>query len=131
MDFSSNWQKINASEKSVFTFLSDLRNFETLMPEQVTDYQADFDRCSFTIKGMADLHLLAVERNPFHQIKLIPEGKSPFEFELVANIRNVSQQTEVRISMSAELNPMLAMMAKRPLQNLVNIMADKLAAQKL
>jgi carbon monoxide dehydrogenase subunit G len=130
MDFNSDWQKVAATDKATFDFLSDLRNFESLMPEQVIDYQADYDRCSFTIKGMADLHLLVTERQPNQRIRLIPEGKSPFEFELLANIRVIDQQTEVKISLAAELNPMLAMMAKRPLQNLVNIMADKLAVQR-
>jgi hypothetical protein len=37
--------------------------------------------------------------------------------------------SEVKINLNADLNPMLAMMAKRPLQNLVNIMADKLKDQ--
>jgi carbon monoxide dehydrogenase subunit G len=35
-------------------------------------------------------------------------------------------QTSARIELSAELSPMLKMMVSGPLQNLVNIMADRL-----
>jgi len=127
MDFTSDWRKAQGTEQAVFDFLSDLRNVGRLMPEQVIDWEADQDRCSFTIKGMTDLHLKIEEKIPNKLVRLIPEGKSPFEFELVSNIRTLEGAAQVKIVLSANLNPMMAMMAKRPLQNLVNIMADKLS----
>ncbi|MBU1369217.1 MAG: hypothetical protein KJ578_14545 [Bacteroidetes bacterium] len=130
MDFNSKWKEINASPKSVFLFLKDLRNLENLMPEQIIDFKAEENRCSFTIKGMTSLSLVIDEALEYQRIKLIPEGKSPFEFELIAHIKSSNDQAAVKISLNASLNPMLAMMAKRPLQNLVEIMAEKLSLQK-
>ncbi|MDA3944671.1 MAG: hypothetical protein PF694_14155 [Bacteroidetes bacterium] len=130
MDFNSKWKEINASPKSVFLFLRDLRNLENLMPEQIIDFKAEENRCSFTIKGMTSLSLVVDEALEYQRIKLIPEGKSPFEFELIAHIKSSNDQAAVKISLNASLNPMLAMMAKRPLQNLVEIMAEKLSQQK-
>lgn len=130
MDFNSKWKEINASPKSVFLFLKDLRNLENLMPEQIIDFKAEENRCSFTIKGMTSLSLVIDEAVEYQRIKLIPEGKSPFEFELIAHIKSSNDQAAVKISLNASLNPMLAMMAKRPLQNLVEIMAEKLSLQK-
>lgn len=130
MDFNSKWKEINASPKSVFLFLKDLRNLENLMPEQIIDFKAEENRCSFTIKGMTSLSLVVDEAVEYQRIKLIPEGKSPFEFELIAHIKSSNDQAAVKISLNASLNPMLAMMAKRPLQNLVEIMAEKLSLQK-
>jgi len=130
-EFNSNWQAIAADQQTVFNFLKDLRNLEKLMPEQVIDYQAEGNRCSFTIKGMTSLSLIIDEIREHQFIKLVPEGKAPFEFELVAHIKAADAHSEVKISLNANLNPMMAMMAKRPLQNLVEIMAQKLSEQKL
>lgn len=129
MEFTSNWKVINAPADKVFAFLSDLQNLGQLMPEQVINWKAEADSCSFTIQGMTDLHLKIQERTPNQLISLIPDGKAPFSFSLSSHIRENAEVTEVNILLDADLNPMLAMMAKRPLQNLVNIMADKLANQ--
>ncbi len=126
MEFTSEWRAINSSPEKVFIFLSDLQNFGNLMPEQVINWAADTDSCSFTIKGMTDLKLKVQERKPNSQISLVPDGKSPFSFTLDSNIRENNAGSDVKIVLNADLNPMLAMMAKRPLQNLVNIIAEKL-----
>jgi carbon monoxide dehydrogenase subunit G len=126
MEFTSEWRSIETKPEKVYLFLSDLQNLGKLMPEQVINWQADADTCSFTIKGMTDLKLKINERIPFSLISLKPEGKSPFSFTLDSVIRENNLQTEVKIMLNADLNPMLAMMAKRPLQNLVNIMVEKL-----
>ncbi len=129
MEFTSNWKEINAPAEKVFAFLSDLQNLGQLMPEQVINWKAGTDTCSFTIQGMTDLNLKIQERTPNSIVSLIPDGKAPFSFSLSSHIRENGEKSEVNILLDADLNPMLAMMAKRPLQNLVNIMADKLAAQ--
>ena len=129
MDFESKWQNIDAPVEKVYDFLNDLRNLEKLMPEQIIDYKAEAQKCSFTIKGMTSLSLKVEQSLPGKLIRLVPEGKSPFEFELLAHLKEDDTKTLVKIQLQASLNPMMAMMAKRPLQNLVEIMADKLAVQ--
>jgi carbon monoxide dehydrogenase subunit G len=129
MDFESKWQNTDAPVAKVYDFLNDLRNLEKLMPEQIIDYKAEAQKCSFTIKGMTSLSLKVEQSLPGKLIRLVPEGKSPFEFELLAHLKEDDTKTLVKIQLQASLNPMMAMMAKRPLQNLVEIMADKLAVQ--
>ena len=130
MDFESKWQKVNGSAEQIFNFLNDLRNLEKLMPDQIIDYKAEAQKCSFTIKGMTSLSLKVQQAISPKLILLVPDGKSPFEFELMAHIKDSDNSTQAKIQLQADLNPMLAMMAKRPLQNLVEIMADKLSAQQ-
>jgi len=129
MEFTSEWKSVTTDPEKVFNFLSDLQNLGKLMPEQVINWQADAESCSFTIKGMTNLKLRIHERVPFSLISLKPEGKSPFTFTLDSTIRENNLGSEVKILLNADLNPMLAMMAKRPLQNLVNIIAENLGRQ--
>lgn len=120
---------LNANRKKVFEFLSDFNNYEKLMPEQIVNWKSDTNSCSFTIKGMADLSLKFESKKPYESINILPEGKAPFKFSLLVNIKEDSlneQNTIVGVDVDANLNPMLAMMAKKPLENLVNTMAENI-----
>lgn len=118
---------INSNQKELFEYLSDFRNFENLMPEQVENWKADKESCSFTIQGLADVEMRISEKMPHHKIIMVSEGKTPYPFELLTELKALNEeQTEAEISIDAKMNPMLAMMAERPLKNLVQIMVEKL-----
>lgn len=129
MNLSSEWRQVSAGIEKVFEFVSDLRNVGVLMPEQVVNWQADADHCSFTVKGMTSLRLKVDERKAPKLLRLIPDGKSPFEFELLVHLRVKNEFCEAMVELQADINPMMAMMAKRPLQNLVNHIADSLSTR--
>ncbi len=131
MNLSSEWRNVNGNAAKVFGFVSNLANMGALMPEQVINWKADQDRCSFTIKGMTNLSLKIDEKKPDTFLRLIPDGKSPFEFELLVHVKETSENSsKAMVELNAELNPMLAMMAKRPLQHLVSNIAEKLSLQQ-
>ncbi len=110
----------------VYNFLTDFNNFENLMPDQITNWKSDKDSCSFTIQGMADINLVFSEKIPNKLITLIPQGKVPFSFSLILKLSESDNNTVVKVDVDAQLNPMMAMMAKRPLENLVNVMASNI-----
>ena len=117
---------INHNIESVYNFLTDFTNFESLMPDQITNWQAGKDSCSFTIQGMASVKLTFSEKTPFSLIKLVPVGKVPFSFGLNIHLVEDTNGTKAEVEVDANLNPMMAMMAKRPLENLVNVMAGNI-----
>ncbi len=120
-------KELNKSAKSVFEFLTDFRNFEKLMPEQIDNWQADVETCSFEIKGMANIQLRMVEKKAPEFLKIVAEGKTPFPFFLMTRLQKKSENlTESSFEIDADVNPVMSMMVKRPLENLVNIMNDKL-----
>jgi len=118
---------ISRSNNVVFNFVSDFDNFGKLMPEQVTDWKSTVDTCSFTISGMASLSMRMTIRQQFDKIVMTSEGKTPFAFELICHFKSISNDSsEAQIVFDADLSPMIAMMATRPLQNFVNILVHKL-----
>ena len=125
MIFKSNWVKNKRSEKELFEYIGDMNNMPPILPEQVVDIKADNDNLAFTIQGMGSVALRVEEREPNKLIQLVPEGKVPFQFVLNVHIRNNEQQTECCFEIDANLNPLMQMMASRPLQNLVNMMAER------
>lgn len=125
--FHSDKKSIRSSDVRIFDFLSDFNNFGKLMPEQVVNWQSTRDNCSFTIKGMADLALRMEKKEEFSLVVYASEGKSPLPLQMSFQISRVDEeQCEVVCSLEAKLNPMVKMMASRPLQNLVNLLVEKL-----
>ena len=68
----------NSSQENLFNFLSDLNNFEVLMPEdKIEKWTSDEGQCEFTIKGMARIGLKKESSVPNDLIKISSFGKVP------------------------------------------------------
>lgn len=118
---------INKPSGHIYNFLNDFNNFETLMPEQIANWQSDTDTCSFEINNMATIQLRITERQQDQFIRMVSEGKSPFPIQLNSRLENSGENlTNFYFEIDADVNPMIGMMVKKPLQNLVEIMGQKL-----
>ena len=113
------------SEQDFFELVSDMRNIPALLPEQAINVKADEDNLSFTVQGMGSIALRVSQRITYSLVQLVPVGKSPFPFVLSIKIAGLGNNCRVMYEIDAELNPLMAIMAKRPLQNLVDMMAEK------
>ena len=117
---------IHKTAKEVFDFMSDFNNFKKLMPEQVVNWQSTSDECSFTIQGMATLGMKIVEKNPNTFIKIIKNGSAPFDFTLSCMMDDLQKDSSIQLAFDVDLNPMMKMMATKPLTNFLNILVNKL-----
>lgn len=120
--------EINNSSEKIFNYLSDFQNFESMMPEQVTEWTATQDECSFNISGMATIGMKIVEKVPNSKIVINSSGKVPFDFTLLVSITDNGATASVgQITFESELNPMMKMMVEKPLGNFFNMLAQKMA----
>jgi len=127
-DFESKRVVLKTSAENIFVSLSDMSNLGRFMPEQITNWQATTDTCSFTIQNMTTLSMRITERVPFERIDVTSEGKTPFNFTLHLMLYPQTElQSEASFILKADLNPVFSMMASKPLQNLVDMMADNLS----
>lgn len=125
--FESENVQLNSSAEHVFEYVGNLSNFGKFMPEQITNWQSTADTCSFTVQNMTTLSMKVQERVPFERINVVPDGKTPFDFSLqVILIPIRTDHCEAKIVFNADLNPVFSMMASKPLQNLVDLMAKNL-----
>lgn len=123
-------QTISASAAKIYAFLSDFNNLEKLMPSKVTDWKSTMTTCSFNIQGMATLNMTQGNNKENELIHMKAEGKNPFHYDLNTHIIAQSDNTaEVFVELNADMNPMVAMMAKKPLENFVNILVDQLGKE--
>ena len=118
---------INCQPEKVYNFLGNFDNFTSLLPEQVVNWQSTGDSCSFEVKGLATLGLRITGKTPFTRISMIGEGKLPFGFIFDAFIQEIThQQCQVQLVIVADMNPFIAMMAQKPLQNFVDMLLPRL-----
>lgn len=129
MKISGNKMQLGSKKEIVYEFLSNFNNFEKLMPDQVTNWTSDSESCTFTVQGMTTITLKYSKKEPFSLLEVVPEGKSPINFSLQFTLEDgpgAEKSSQGLVLLDANLNPMLAMMAKRPLENLVHVMGEKL-----
>lgn len=127
VNISSNAKTINLPDTVLFTFLSDFRNFDKLMPDKVVNWQSTESTCYFTISGLTSLGMEIYEKIPHSIIKIRENKKAPFEFDFIINLTKLTDiTTQVIMSIKAEINPMLSMMVSNPLKNFLNMLVDKL-----
>ncbi len=127
MQIESNKQIIDRPVNDVYSFIEDFRNFEHLMPEQVKNYQATRNNCSFEISGMGEVSLEMSERIEFSKVISVSSGSTAVKFELIVNLNTENTgQCGVMVELNAELSAMLAMIAKNPLEYFINTLVSKL-----
>lgn len=121
---------VSASASRIYDFISDFNNMEKLMPEKVVDWKSTMTTCTFTIQGMATLNMKQGQNKSNELVQMLADGKNPFQYDLNTFISAQGEDaSEIYLQLNADLNPMLAMMAKKPLENFVNILAEELAKQ--
>lgn len=127
MQIESKKQLISRPAYEVYTFVSDFRNFSQLMPAQVKNYRAGYDQCSFEISSMGNISLEMKERIENVRVKAVSTADTAINFELILSlVQETEADCTAQALLNAELSPMLAMLAKNPLNNFINILVDKL-----
>lgn len=115
-------------DKDVFEFLTDLKNFEKLMPDNIDKFEIiNEDRFLFALKGMPEIVLQRKNQTPYSQI-VLGAASEKLPFTLTANINSVSENSsEVNLSFEGEFNAMMAMMIKKPITNFMGTLSDNLS----
>lgn len=125
--------KANSSNKLLFNFLTDFKNFASILPEdKAENFSCDENSCSFDIKGITHMKVVLAAKQPCSKILFNSEGLGKFNFNLEVNFKGSEEEVgECRIDLSGDLNPFIKTMAEKPLTALVNSMNEKLANLKL
>lgn len=110
---------------NLFDLMGDFNSFKHLLPEdKIQDFECTAEQCSFGIKGLMPLTIKIKERSPKSRITFETTGIAKFVFTLHIHFL-ANQQTNVELE--GDMNPFIKAMAEKPLRELINTMASKLA----
>ena len=122
----SETHSVQSTTDSLFDFMGDFNNFKHLLPEdKITNFECTSEQCSFGIEGLMPLTIKIKERLPSSRITFETTGVAKFVFTLHIHFLE-NQKTNVELE--GDMNPFIKAMAEKPLRELVNTMAAKLAA---
>ena len=118
---------VDKSPQEVFDFLSDIKNFESLMPENISKFEVlNEDTFLFALKGMPEITLKKKELSSPNKIVLGAAG-GKLDFSLTGNIVEVNENSsEVQLEFSGDFNPMMAMMIKGPISKFIETLATSI-----
>jgi carbon monoxide dehydrogenase subunit G len=121
--------EINSPKEKIFDFLSDFTNFSLLVPDKVENWKATKERCSFKVSGLSDFGMKISKTTPYSSIEIVndKEISTPFSFTFNWDFNPINDsKTKVRSFFNLDINPMMSMMVKKPLQNFMDVLVDKL-----
>ncbi len=118
---------ISKSDKEVYDFLLDIKNFEKLMPENISKFEVlGEDKFLFALKGMPEIVLKLKDKNPHNKV-VLGAASDKLPFTLTADIVSLGEnESDVVLSFEGEFNAMMAMMIKTPITNFMGTLSENL-----
>jgi len=120
---------VQKSSKELFDYLSNVNNFEQIMPDSIEKFEAGENSFLFALKGMPEIKLKMQETESPNKI-ILGSTSDKFPFTLTANIEdNTESSSNVQLSFDGKFNPMVAMMVKNPLQKFIDTLTNNMATK--
>src|SRR5690606_2063474 len=118
---------VDKSAEYIFNALTDVKNFEKLMPENIAKFEVIDENCfEFGLKGMPEIKLVKKEATPNSKV-VLGAASSKLPFTLTGNLNEVEAgKTEVQLLFEGEFNPMMAMMVKGPIGRFIETLAQNM-----
>ncbi len=118
---------LEKSTQEVFDFLTDVKNFKPLMPENTSKFELlDEDTFLFALSGMPEIVLKKKSMEAPNRIILGAAG-GKLDFSLTANIESISEnKSDVQLIFEGDFNPMMAMMIKGPITKFIETLAENI-----
>jgi ribosome-associated toxin RatA of RatAB toxin-antitoxin module len=118
---------VQKSAQDLFDQLSNVKNFEKLMPDNIAKFEViGEDAFIFGLKGMPEIKLKMKEKTAPSQI-VLGAASDKLPFTLTSNINSVSDSSsEVQLFFEGEFNAMMAMMIKGPISKFIETLANNM-----
>ncbi len=128
MNLESNKVTVDKSAQDLFNSLSDVKNFEKLMPDSIAKFEVTGeDSFIFGLKGMPEIKLKTKEKTPPSQI-VLGAASDKLPFTLTANLIEIDiNKTEVQLLFNGEFNAMMGMMIKGPISKFMEALTQNMS----
>ena len=112
---------LNIPDNILFDKLCNIENFKKIMPNNISKFEIlDVNTLIFSLKGMPAIKLIFGEKHS-PSIIILNSSESKINFSLTAHIKKIDENNcEFSLEFNGDLNPMIQMMVKTPLQSFIN-----------
>lgn len=118
---------VQKSAQDLFDQLTDVKNFEKLMPDNIAKFEVTGeDAFIFGLKGMPEIKLKMKDKVAPNKI-VLGAASNKLPFTLTSNIDTVSDsESAVQLFFEGEFNAMMAMMVKGPISKFIETLANNM-----
>ncbi|KAB8152731.1 SRPBCC family protein [Kordia sp. TARA_039_SRF] len=128
MNIESPKVQVDKSPQELYDFLTNVENFEKLMPENISKFEVlEEGKFVFALKGMPEIILKLKESTPPNKV-VLGAASDKLPFTLTGNIQEISEgKSEAQLTFEGKFNPMMSMMIKGPIGKFVNTLAENMS----
>lgn len=131
-EFVSEVKTIPHNEDCIYEMLSDMTNLERVKDripqDKIKNFEFDSDTCSLTVDPVGKITFQIIEREPYKTIKFSTTN-SPVPLTLWIQLKQVVEnETKMKMTVHADLNPFLKPMVSKPLQDAVDKLSTVIAS---
>jgi len=118
---------VQKSAQDLFDQLTDVKNFEKLMPDNIAKFEVTGDDSFiFGLKGMPEIKLRMKDQVAPNKI-VLGAASDKLPFTLTSNIETISDsESAVQLFFEGEFNAMMAMMVKGPISKFIETLANNM-----
>jgi carbon monoxide dehydrogenase subunit G len=127
MNLDSPRVSVSKPAQYIFDSLSNVKNFEKLMPENIAKFEVTGEESFiFALKGMPEIKLKVKERQ--EPVKIVLGAASDkLPFTLTGDITpKGADSSEVQLHFEGEFNAMMAMMVKGPITKFIETLSGNM-----
>ena len=126
--FESRSGKLTCNAEEVFAFVTDIRNFERFIPKgTINNWIAEKEWCSFSVSVLGTVNVRLAEKMKYNKVVFNGDALKKNDFSLVLAISdNNKNPAEVKVTLKADLNPMMKMMAAKPIDQFLQILIKEM-----
>lgn len=125
--FESRKGKVSCTPEELFNFVTDIRHFEQFAPEgTIRSWHAEKESCTFSV-SMVGTVALRIKDKAVNRVVYHGDAFKENDFTLALNIsESIGSLTEVKVELSADINPMLKMMASKPVAQFLELLITEM-----
>jgi ribosome-associated toxin RatA of RatAB toxin-antitoxin module len=118
---------VQKSNEYLFKALSDVNNFEKLMPDSIAKFEVlDENAFIFGLKGMPEIKLKMKDKTAYSKV-VLGAASEKLPFTLTCNLETISEnETMVGLNFEGEFNAMIGMMIKGPIGKFLESLSENM-----
>jgi len=127
-NYESRQGSLKCGVNKVCAFITDFRNFGTFAENNnITGWQADKESCSFNIAMLGAVNVKLSEKTEIN--KVVYQGMAAGNIDFTVTVQlsdNESESSKMSVNLSAYLNPMMKMIADKPIKMFLDLLITEI-----
>ena len=123
-NYESRQGSLKCGANKAYAVITDFRNFGKLAENNsIADWQADKESCSFNVAMLGAVNVKLTEKEEASKVVYTGAAAGNIDFTVTVQLSgNDSESSKISVNLSAYLNPMMKMIADKPIKMFLDLL---------